>query len=60
MIRKKYRCHEDDESFCDAGACKLFDKCRLEDDGVCLLKERDEALAEDAADARREDKELGL
>jgi hypothetical protein len=59
MRYRRYICHDSSEDDrCDAGACKMFDKCRYEDNDVCLLKERDEALAENMMEARREDREL--
>lgn len=50
----------DEGAFCDAGTCRYFDRCRQEADGVCLAKDRNDALAEDAAEGRRSERELGL
>jgi hypothetical protein len=53
---KTERRNEPESPSCSAGDCKFFYRC--EEEGVCLRDDEAEALAENEADARREDREL--
>ena len=57
-LGKTERTSEPESPFCD-GSCPCFEKCDPES-GVCLLRDEAEALAEQEADARRDERDLGL